>query len=231
MRAIFAGCKLVILFALGILAIVPSILIRLGRLLMARKSKSVAKHKIPEIAASLKAKAAIPMTRSIEDTLSQLAAPIQAMLDAGYAYTDVAEVFKEHGVDLAASSIQSYHRKQLKSDAQVIPVQQSLAGEVSPAVAVDKRTERTQISVPSSEDNRSAQASDEAKSDVSGDESENALAPDVSENALAPDASENTPVVAESSPSSPTPNPKKAKTSSPPTPAKSQFNVTDRSKL
>lgn len=190
---------------------------------MARKSKSVAKHKIPEIAASLKAKAAIPMMLAIEDTITQLAAPIQAMLDAGYAYTDVAEVFKEHGVDLAASSIQSYHRKQLKSDAQVTPVQQSLAGEVSPAVAVDERTEKTQISVPSSEDNRSAQASDEAKSDVSGDESENAFAPD---------ASENTPVVAVSSPSSPTPNPQKAKSSSSlPTQAKSQFNVTDRSKL
>ena len=211
------------LFALGILAIVPSILIRLGRLLMARKSKSVAKHKIPEIAASLKAKAAIPMMLAIEDTLSQLAAPIQAMLDAGYAYTDVAEVFKEHGVDLAASSIQSYHRKQLKSDAQVTPVQQSLAGEISPAVAVDKHTEKTQISVPSSEDNRSAQASDEAKSDPSGDESENALDTNVSES---------TPVVAVSSPSSPTPNPQKAKSSSsPPTQAKSQFNVTDRSKL
>ena len=118
---------------------------------MARKSKSVAKHKIPEIAASLKAKAAIPMTLAIEDTISQLAAPIQAMLDAGYSYADVAAVFKEHGVDLAASSIQSYHRKQLKSDAQVAPERQSLAGEVSPAVAVDKRNEKTQVSVPSSE--------------------------------------------------------------------------------
>ena len=155
---------------------------------MARKSKSVAKHKIPEIAASLKAKAAIPMMLSIEDTLSQLAAPIQAMLDAGYSYTDVAAVFKEHGVDLAASSIQSYHRKQHKSDVQVAPAQQSLAGEVSPAGAVDERTEKTQISVPSSEDRRSAQDSDEAKSDESGDESENALAPN---------ASESTPVGAE----------------------------------
>ena len=190
---------------------------------MARKSKSVAKHKIPEIAASLKAKAAIPMTFALEDTISQLAAPIQAMLDAGYSYTDVAAVFKEHGVDLAASSIQSYHRKQHKSDAQVTPAQQSLAGEVSPAVAVDERTEKIQISVPSSEANRSTQASDEAKSDVSGDESEHALAPN---------APESTPVVAESSPSSPTPNPQKAKSSSSPsTPAKSQFNVTDRSKL
>jgi hypothetical protein len=179
---------------------------------MARKSKSVAKHKIPEIAASLKAKAAIPMTLAIEDTISQLAAPIQAMLDSGYSYTDVAAVFKEHGVDLAASSIQSYHRKQLKSDAQVTPAQQSLAGETSPAVAVDERTEQTQISVPSSEDNRSAQDSDE--------------------NALAPNASESTPVVAELSPSPTTPNPKTAKSSSsPPTQAKSQFNVTDRSKL
>jgi hypothetical protein len=190
---------------------------------MARKSKSVAKHKIPEIAASLKAKAAIPVTLAIEDTISQLAAPIQAMLDAGYSYMDVAEIFKEHGVDLAASSIQSYHRKQHKSDAQVTPVQQSLAGEVSPAVAVDKRTEKTQISVPSSDDNRSEQASDEPKSDVSGDESENALDTDASESTL---------VGAESSSSSPTPNPKKAKSSSsPPTQAKSQFNVTDRSKL
>jgi hypothetical protein len=190
---------------------------------MARKSKSVAKHKIPEIAASLKAKAAIPMTFAIEDTISQLAAPIQAMLDAGYSYTDVAAVFKEHGVDLAASSIQSYHRKQLKSDAQVAPVQQSLAGEISPTMAVDERTETTQVSVPSSEDRRSAQVSDEVSGDVSGDEQSHALADD---------ASESTPVVAESSSSSPTPNPKTAKSSSSlPTPAKSQFNVTDRSKL
>jgi hypothetical protein len=225
-------------FALGILSIVLSILIRLGRLLMARKSKSVAKHKIPEIAASLKAKAAIPMTLAIEDTISQLAAPIQAMLDAGYSYTDVAAVFKEHGVDLAATRIQSYHRKQLKSDAQVTPVQQSLAGETSPAVAVEERTEKTQISVPSSEDNRSEQDSDRAKSEVSGDESENALVDtDASEITpvgaeLSPSSPTPNPQTAKSSSSSPTPNPKKAKSSSsPPTQAKSQFNVTDRSKL
>jgi hypothetical protein len=223
LSVIFTGGKLVILFYLGILSIVLSILIRLGKLLMARKSKSVAKHKIPEIAASLKAKAAIPMTFAIEDTISQLAAPIQAMLDAGYSYTDVAEVFKEHGVDLAASSIQSYHRKQLKSGAQVTPAQQSLAGETSPATAGEKHTKKTQISVPSSEHNHSAQASNEAKNDVSGDKPENVIDTD---------ASETTPVMAESSPSSPTPNPSTdKKSSSQPVQVNSKFNVTDRSKL
>jgi hypothetical protein len=40
-----------------------------------------------------------------------LAKPIQDMLDAGYSYEDVSEVFKGHGVELAASGLKSFHKK------------------------------------------------------------------------------------------------------------------------
>lgn len=82
---------------------------------MPRKPKAISKTKIPEIASSLKAKAATPITVTIEDLVRTLALPIQEMLDAGYSYEDVAAVFIEHGVELAASSIKSYHKKSQKN--------------------------------------------------------------------------------------------------------------------
>lgn len=82
---------------------------------MPRKPKAISKTKIPEIADSLKAKAATPITVTIEDLVRTLALPIQEMLDAGYSYEDVAAVFTSHGVELAASSIKSYHKKSQKN--------------------------------------------------------------------------------------------------------------------
>lgn len=83
---------------------------------MPRKPKAISKNKIPEIAASLKAKASTPITVTLEDLVKSLAEPIQSMLDAGYSYEDVAAVFTSHGVELAASGIKSYH-KQSKTSA------------------------------------------------------------------------------------------------------------------
>lgn len=83
---------------------------------MPRKSKAISKNKIPEIAASLKAKASTPITVTLEDLVKSLAQPIQSMLDAGYSYEDVAAVFTSHGVELAASGIKNYH-KQSKTSA------------------------------------------------------------------------------------------------------------------
>ncbi len=78
---------------------------------MPRKPKSISKNKIPEIAASLKAKAETPITVTLEALVKSLASPIQSMLDAGYSYDDVSAVFASHGVELAASGIKSYHKK------------------------------------------------------------------------------------------------------------------------
>lgn len=83
---------------------------------MPRKPKAISKNKIPEIAASLKAKASTPITVTLEDLVKSLAEPIQSMLDAGYSYEDVAAVFTSHGVELAASGIKNYH-KQSKTSA------------------------------------------------------------------------------------------------------------------
>jgi len=78
---------------------------------MSRKPKTISKKKIPEIAASLKAKASTPITVTLESLVLSLALPIQEMLDAGYSYSDVSAVFASHGVELAASGIKNYHLK------------------------------------------------------------------------------------------------------------------------
>lgn len=83
---------------------------------MPRKPKAVPLSKLDDIQASLKQKAATPKTISLEELVKSLAKPIQDMLDAGYDYSDVAEVFKGHGVELAASSIKSFHKKVLATD-------------------------------------------------------------------------------------------------------------------
>jgi hypothetical protein len=77
---------------------------------MSRKSKTVPLSKISEIQATLKKKAATPKNISLQELIHSLATPIQDMLDAGYSYEDVSEVFKGHGVLVAASGIRSYHR-------------------------------------------------------------------------------------------------------------------------
>lgn len=78
---------------------------------MPRKPKTISKNKVPSIAASLKAKAETPITVTLEELVKSLASQIQDMLNAGYSYSDVSAVFAEHGVELAASGIKSYHLK------------------------------------------------------------------------------------------------------------------------
>ncbi|MBD2681551.1 MULTISPECIES: hypothetical protein [Nostoc] len=86
---------------------------------MPRKPKAVLLSKLDDIQASLKQKAATPKTISLEELVKSLAKPIQDMLSAGYDYSDVAEVFKEHGVELAASGIKSFHKKALATDTDI----------------------------------------------------------------------------------------------------------------
>jgi hypothetical protein len=78
---------------------------------MSRKPKAVPLSKIEDIQTSLKQKAATPKTISVSDLVLSLAKPIQDMLDAGYSYDDVSDVFKGHGVELAASGLKSFHKK------------------------------------------------------------------------------------------------------------------------
>lgn len=78
---------------------------------MSRKPKAVPLSKIEDIQTSLKHFAATPKTISLSDLVLSLAKPIQDMLDAGYSYDDVSDVFKGHGVELAASGLKSFHKK------------------------------------------------------------------------------------------------------------------------
>ena len=78
---------------------------------MSRKPKAVPLSKIEDIQTSLKQKAATPKTISLSDLVLSLAKPIQEMLDAGYSYEDVSDVFKGHGVELAASGLKIFHKK------------------------------------------------------------------------------------------------------------------------
>ncbi|MBW4565636.1 MAG: hypothetical protein KME32_32060 [Mojavia pulchra JT2-VF2] len=84
---------------------------------MPRKPKAVPLSKLEDIQSSLKHKAATPKTISLEELIKTLAQPIQDMLDAGYDYEDVADVFQGHGVELAASGIKSFHKKALTTAA------------------------------------------------------------------------------------------------------------------
>jgi hypothetical protein len=123
------------------------------------------------------------------------------MLDAGYSYADVAEVFKSHGVAIAASSIKSYHRQQIQSSGPDATERHSSTGEISSSPDRERVLAAAQISSLSSDD----RGSDRAESERSGDD----LPPAV-----------------------PKPNPKASKDlSAQSTPAKSQFNLTDRSNL
>ena len=78
---------------------------------MSRKPKAVPLSKIEDLKTSLKHFAATPKTISLSDLVLSLAKPIQDMLDAGYSYEDVSDVFKGHGVELAASGLKSFHKK------------------------------------------------------------------------------------------------------------------------
>jgi hypothetical protein len=78
---------------------------------MPRKPKAVPLSKIEDLKTSLKHFAATPKTISLSDLVLSLAKPIQEMLDAGYSYEDVSDVFKGHGVELAASGLKSFHKK------------------------------------------------------------------------------------------------------------------------
>ncbi|MBD6619731.1 hypothetical protein FNW02_28930 [Komarekiella sp. 'clone 1'] len=78
---------------------------------MPRKPKAVPLSKVEDIQTSLKQKAATPKTIGLSDLVQSLAKPIQDMLDAGYSYEDVSDVFKGHGVELAASGLKGFHKK------------------------------------------------------------------------------------------------------------------------
>ncbi|MBD2565268.1 hypothetical protein H6G95_32785 [Nostoc linckia FACHB-391] len=84
---------------------------------MSRKPKAVPLSKIEDIQTSLKHFAATPKTISLSDLVLSLAKPIQDMLDAGYSYDDVSDVFKGHGVELAASGLKIFHKKALTTSA------------------------------------------------------------------------------------------------------------------
>ncbi len=183
---------------------------------MARKSKSVAKHQIIEIAASLKAKAAIPITVTLEATISELAPQIQAMLDAGYTYPDVAEVFKSHGIELAASTIKSYHRKQIQSLQTNVAKQQSSGSELSSVSTPAQTSKNEQVNLQSERIDDAIEQDDSADEDSDGEQINH------SSDAEDSDDAEIDPSVDELAPSVPNPN---AKT------AESKFNVPDRSKL
>jgi hypothetical protein len=183
---------------------------------MARKSKSVAKHQILEIAASLKAKAAIPITVTLEATISELAPQIQAMLDAGYTYADVAEVFKSHGVELAASSIKSYHRKQIQSPQTNVTKQESSGSEL-PLLSTPAQTSKNQqVNLQSERIDDAIEQDDSADEDSDGEQINHSSDDEDSDDAEI-DLS-----VDELASSVPNQN---AKT------GKSKFNVPDRSKL
>lgn len=96
---------------------------------MPRKPKAVPLSKVEDIQASLKQKAATPKTISLQELVLSLAKPIQDMLDAGYDYEDVAEVFKGHGVELAASGIKSFHKKALTTAANTSADDSLVSGE------------------------------------------------------------------------------------------------------
>lgn len=83
---------------------------------MSRKPKAVPLSKVDDIQASLKQKAATPKTVSVEELVKSLAKPIQDMLDAGYSYEDVSDVFKGHGVELAASGMKSFHKRAMATN-------------------------------------------------------------------------------------------------------------------
>lgn len=100
---------------------------------MPRKPKAISKNKISEIAASLKAKAATPITVTLEDLVRSLAQPIQSMLNAGYSYEDVSAVFASHGVELAASGIKSYHKKSTSTQPQSAPSDDSIQSPPEPS--------------------------------------------------------------------------------------------------
>lgn len=84
---------------------------------MVKKSRSVTREKLPAIAAAMRTQAKTPNTLSLEQMVKELAKEIQAMLDAGYGYEDVANLFTKYGVEIAPSSIKSYHRRSKTSAA------------------------------------------------------------------------------------------------------------------
>jgi hypothetical protein len=134
---------------------------------MPRKPKAISKNKIPEIAESLKAKAKTPITVTIEELVRSLAQPIQEMLDAGYSYEDVAAVFAEHGVELAASGIKSYHKKSTSTQSKSAPSEETQSSpEPSPLSASSEETQ-LQPEMPSSDLHEPEEPNDLPKTKVS----------------------------------------------------------------
>ena len=106
---------------------------------MPRKQKTVPTARIPDIQAALKKKAAAPKTITVSELVRSLAQPIQEMLDAGYSYSDVSDVFKGHGVELAASGIKSFHLKAIPQNTTDTESAVDLV-ESAPSTATDSST-------------------------------------------------------------------------------------------
>lgn len=126
---------------------------------MPRKPKTISKNKVPSIAASLKAKAEIPITVTLEELVKSLAEQIQDMLNAGYSYSDVSAVFAEHGVELAASGIKSYHLKSQRTKPSSEPA--SEANEPNPDRPPETETETEQQPSPESQQQSDSSSSKE----------------------------------------------------------------------
>jgi hypothetical protein len=118
---------------------------------MPRKPKAVPLSKIEDIQTSLKQKAATPKTISVSDLVISLAKPIQEMLDAGYSYDDVSDVFKGHGVELAASGLKSFHKKASTSTDSSLG-NSSLDKAVDESVNSDSEPELTDSSTSNNDD-------------------------------------------------------------------------------
>jgi|GEM_PF-3363281 len=136
---------------------------------MSRKPKAVPLSKIEDIQTSLKQKAATPKTISLSDLILILAKPIQDMLDAGYSYEDVSDVFKVHGVELAASGLKSFHKKSSTitensstNESEYKAVEESVDSDSEPE-STDSSTS-TNDSIPPVEPDSSSQDSSELSS-------------------------------------------------------------------
>lgn len=113
---------------------------------MPRKPKAVPLSKIEDIQASLKQKAATPKTISLLELVKSLAKPIQDMLDAGYDYDDVSDVFKGHGVELAASGLKSFHKKATISTDSISSNSEAVDSEIDSEIDSDSELESTEKS-------------------------------------------------------------------------------------
>ncbi|WP_341532263.1 hypothetical protein WKK05_41330 (plasmid) [Nostoc sp. UHCC 0302] len=131
---------------------------------MPRKPKAVPLSKVEDIQASLKQKAATPKTISLSDLVKSLAKPIQDMLDAGYDYEDISEVFKGHGVELAASGLKGFHKRAStstdKSSSNSSVVESAVNDDSEPSSTSEPTATNDSVTPPVEPDSSSADSSE-----------------------------------------------------------------------